>query len=476
MEKVAIIGMGTSGMAVAAGIAKVMPEGIRVDCYDTKESFGKGYPYRDDTDTLLLNLKTRKISYDYENNDDLADWHKETGRTPDEYTARAVFGEYTSDRLDETLKKLDANRIYDKIVRLDPLPDNRWELETEDGTVTSYDRVHLCSGELANADPCGLNGCKNYVENPYPADTQLAHLPKDETVLVIGAGLTGVDVATVLLLDQGHTDVRMYSRTNVIPTVRVDPVDVEIKILTMDAIDEKIKAGHGLIAFSDFEELLLGQLNELGIDYDAFVKKHMKGGLEGLRTNIEEPDDLAIVQALLPPLNLVFNKVWVSMTKTDRRKLRTKYHPFLCLNRSPLPQISAEQLIAAAEKGKFSMPEDIHTVRCAEDGDFVALNADGDELFRAKAVVNATGLDMRLDRVAEKNDLIAQLLNKRILQKDEYAGITVLPDDVSVLSPRLGHLQTLHAHGVLVAGVQYRNNSTLIIQRTAHELAKQLYG
>lgn len=475
MEKVAIIGMGISGMAVAAGLAKVAPKQVQVDCYDTPESFGKGYPYREDTPTLLLNLKTRKISYDYENNDDLLHWHQETGRDIQEYTSRRAFGAYTTDRLEATLKKLQARKIYEKVTRLDPLPDHRWELETETGRVEVYDRVHLCNGELPTHDPFSLEGAKNYVRQPYPANQQLAGLPKEGPVLVIGSGLTGVDVSTVLLEDFQHEDVRMFSRTNVIPTVRVDPVEVQPRFLTMEAIEKKLAEGYGRIAFEDFEALLLAELEAHGISYPAFVKKHMQGGIEGLQVNIAEPDDLAIVQALLPPLNWVFNKVWISMDRIGRKKWRETVHPFLCLNRSPLPLESAELLIRAAEEGRFFMPRGIARVKPGKKGEFAVLDAEGNCLFTASGAVNATGLDMRLDHIREKGGLLADLLDKRILQKDEYAGITVLPDDVSVLSPRLGHLPTLHAHGVLIAGVQYRNNSTLIIQHTAHQLAKRLY-
>lgn len=78
MEKVAIIGMGTSGMAVLRAYEKGgLGEKAEIDCFDDENSMGKGYPYRKDTDKLILNLKTRKLSYDYENNDDLADWLQE---------------------------------------------------------------------------------------------------------------------------------------------------------------------------------------------------------------------------------------------------------------------------------------------------------------------------------------------------------------------------------------------------------------
>ena len=61
-----------------AGYERVVdPKEVSIDCYDTSGSLGKGYPYREDSDEVILNLKTRKISYNYEDNDDLARWLEE---------------------------------------------------------------------------------------------------------------------------------------------------------------------------------------------------------------------------------------------------------------------------------------------------------------------------------------------------------------------------------------------------------------
>lgn len=75
MEKVAIIGMGIAGMRVAYAYEKeINPNNIKIDCYDSKKSFGKGYPFREDCDEILINVKRDKISYDYENMDDFHNW------------------------------------------------------------------------------------------------------------------------------------------------------------------------------------------------------------------------------------------------------------------------------------------------------------------------------------------------------------------------------------------------------------------
>ena len=68
--------------------------------------------YRDDSQEIILNLKSGKISYDYQDNEDLINWHKEKGLTVNEYTSRSTFGEYTLDRLNETIDKIKACLLY----------------------------------------------------------------------------------------------------------------------------------------------------------------------------------------------------------------------------------------------------------------------------------------------------------------------------------------------------------------------------
>lgn len=478
MEKIAIIGMGSSGMAVLAAYAKeVDKERVTIDCYDTEESFGRGYPYRDDSHDLILNLKTRKISYDYQNNDDLANWLKEKGKEEPVYTSRATFGEYTRDRLDESMSKIGAQKITEKIVRMDKVG-KQWELETEKGSINRYDRVHLCNGEIPQRSIYNkVETHPNYIQDIYPIREKLAHIKEQDRVCVIGAGLTGVDVTTHLITEKNIKKVAMFSRTNLIPTVRVEPVMLEMKVFTMEALNGILEENYGRITFEQFDELFNKELEVHDIDFERFVQKHMQGGIEELKTNIREPDELARVQALLPIMNVIFNKVWDSMPKSDRIKFRRKYHPFMTLNRSPLPLESARILIDASEKGILTMPTQIEDIIICSDK-FRLKKSDGnidDAVGEFDYIINATGLDTSMEKVEEKNELLAQLMDKRYVLVDEYGGFAVVPETMASISSRYGTLENLHIHGVLASGVQYRNNSTLIMQMTAHRLIKELY-
>ena len=91
-------------------------------------------------------------------------------------------------------------------------------------------------------------------------------------------------------------------------------------------------------------------------------------------------------------------------------------------------------------------------------------------------IINATGLDVRMREIEESNPLLDQLLEKRYASVCEYGGLTLVLGKMCVISPLYGTLENLHGHGVLAVGVQYRNNSTMMIQKTAHELIKSLYS
>ena len=103
MEKVAIIGMGIAGTGVLSAYEKELKDSdIVIDCYDSKKSFGKGYPFRNDSDEILINVKRDSISYDYENMDDFHNWIEENKITDEDYVPRNLFGKYTSIRLEES--------------------------------------------------------------------------------------------------------------------------------------------------------------------------------------------------------------------------------------------------------------------------------------------------------------------------------------------------------------------------------------
>ena len=478
MERIAIIGMGIGGMGILSAYEQeVDTSKLKIDCYDSRDSFGKGYPYREDTEGLILNLKTNKISYDYRKLKDLGDWYVENDSKKPEYPSRATFGKYMTSRLEKTLKNTNANIIHQEIVRIDKLTDG-WEVEDESGNVKVYDRVHLCNGVLSQKKLYGLEKSDKYLNYVYPVREKLDVINNEDKVLVIGAGLTAIDIATFLLEEKGVEKIIMFSRSSIMPTVRVKEVKVKMKYLNMTILKAMLKENYGRISFEDFDELFLKELKNHGINYEEFLESHMQGGVEGLLYNIDNPHDLGIVQTLLPYMNLIFNKLWDSMTLSDRKKFKEKYHLFMCLNRSPLQLESAEIIIKAFKEGKFKIQKHVNGIEINDNGKFVLIGKEGARLDSSDEydyAINGTGFDRTLEEVEEVNPLLRQLLDKRYIMVDDNGGISVVPGTMEVISPRFGTLDNFHAYGVLASGVQYRNNSAMIIQLTARWVIKELY-
>lgn len=480
MEKVAIIGMGISGMAVASAYDKeVNLNKVEIDCYDSPESFGRGFPFRKDSDEILINLKKHMISYDYENIKDFDNWLEEKGYSFGEYVPRHIFGQYTQDRLEDTMDRLNSNKLMTTIKRLDWLEKKRkWKLETDLGDIKYYDRIHLCCGELPQADPFNLDSNDKYIDSIYPSYVKLKDITKEDTVSIIGTSLSAVDIGRYLLKEKNINKLYMFSRGNIIPTLRLEQVDLELDTITYNRCSDIIESGNGFISFKKFEELMYDELESHGLDFDKLMDKYTPG-IKAIKISMEEQEDLAKIQTILSKLTLTLNKIWLGFTHSDRQKFTRKYDDFIQAFGNPLPLPTGKILLEAADSKRLFILDDINNIVYNNDDESFHLLSESENstslVAKSDFVCNSTGLDTSLKTLSRSDTLIGSMIDKGYLQVDNRGGITVVSNNTRVLSPRLGEVNTLHAHGVLISGVQLRNNSTSVIQRTAHELIKELY-
>ena len=96
--RVAIIGMGTAGVSVLRQLVKHENfSTLTVDVYDNKINMGHGVPFQNDSDELLINLPSKKMSLNLE--DDLEFWHWYQQQIffsyeNPKYLPRFIFGHY----------------------------------------------------------------------------------------------------------------------------------------------------------------------------------------------------------------------------------------------------------------------------------------------------------------------------------------------------------------------------------------------
>ncbi|NEX92879.1 FAD/NAD(P)-binding protein [Caulobacter sp. 17J65-9] len=197
-SRIAIVGGGFSGTALAVQLLQRRPE-CEVVLIERSGRFGQGLAYSTDCDAHVLNVRAERMSAVRDHPDHFTRWLADTGRAadPDRFVQRREYGRYVADWLAEAERDAPGRltRVEAEVVNLGR-DAGGWTLALADGTALGADAVALALGNFAPLTPevDGL-GPKTpaYVADPW-APGVLDGLAPDAEVLLVGAGLTMVDV------------------------------------------------------------------------------------------------------------------------------------------------------------------------------------------------------------------------------------------------------------------------------------------
>ena len=487
-ETVAVIGMGVSGAGVLLAYQKALPQHpeaqIEITCFDVPASFGRGKPFREQSEHALNNSRSHTISYDYAHEEDFVEWLQEQGLAVPEYTSRRLFGDYLHDRTQALVKNLQAQVIEKRVEALDWLQDlQQWQVQVtqSDGEAAFYyyDRVHLCCGELPSADFYHLKGQTHYIHEPYPLQQFSEHGPQaGDRVAVIGTGLSALDVYKYLYDECGIRELELFSRSNYFPTVRgQEDQAYACQHLTKANTQQLMAQQNGNFTLANFEQMLSKELAEVGIEFQLFKERFFQPGIKGVLVSYHNPDLVTLMQHVMLQASTILTEAWPAMNEPDRHEFNETYHKLLVNLRNPMPNDSAVELLKGVKQSEIRVLAGVAEIEVLEPspagvGPYFALRGEGLEVA-VDWVVNATGMDMSLRDVSEC-PLLQQLLDQRMVQVDSAGGLSLNFETLNLLSPRFGEWPSLHGHGVLVGGAIYQNNSTFKIQAQAHRLVKRL--
>lgn len=212
MPIIAIVGVGFSGVATAANLARLRwPRGVRIVLIERSGRFARGVAYSTDHPLHLLNVPAGRMGALADDEGHFLRWLRRTDPsvTGDAFVSRRRYGDYLEWLLDDATSRAGANaeivRRTGDVVDIS-LAGATATLTLRDGESIEADRVVLALGNLPPRDPIPagrLNGDPRYLRDAW-APGALARLPKSITpILLVGSGLTMVD--TVLALrNAGH--------------------------------------------------------------------------------------------------------------------------------------------------------------------------------------------------------------------------------------------------------------------------------
>ena len=381
---VAIVGAGFSGLLTALHLLGE-PHGPRVRLIERRPAFGRGAAYSTTSPEHLLNVRAANMSAFPEQPSHFIDWlaREGQGEAGATFVTRARYGGYLQSMLREAAEASEAGRLILEADEAVELRSERrgWTVTLGMGRSFCADAVVLAVGNLPPHLPPGVDAeaaaSAGYFGDPWSAD--FSQLPDEGWVVVIGAGLTMVDLTLRLARERPGLKMLALSRRGLPPR----------RHLSQGPAPEPFSPEPGDTPSSLLRRLRAGAIAN---DWRALV--------DGLRPHVQA--------------------VWRSWSLEERRRFLRHLRPWWDVHRHRLAPAVAAKLDHMTACGALSIAAGrIVAARAQGDGLQVAWAARGEHGRRtmsAVGVVNCTGPNGDLTRVGDP--LLSRLADDGLIRAD----------------------------------------------------------
>lgn len=215
IRHVAIIGGGFSGAMLAARLAEA---GVRSSLIDRSGVFGPGLAYSTPFEGHLLNVRAERMSAVEGRSGDFVDWLRDNSpqyADPEGFAPRRLYGEYLQHRLNAVRL---AHPGMIELVTAEVAAFEAGGVRLGDTRMLKADAVVLATGNPPPrvASPGGDKGSRRVLTDPW-ALAALERIGADDAVIIVGSGLTMVDMALWLDANGRRGPIKVVSRRGLMP-------------------------------------------------------------------------------------------------------------------------------------------------------------------------------------------------------------------------------------------------------------------
>lgn len=478
--KIAIVGAGLSGSNVLKGLITHpnFDAGDEIDVFEYREVLGAGLPYHPtDDESIMLNTAPDVMSVDLDNPNDFEEWLDANYEEPynfEQLVSRPKYGKYLLERFAPFYNHKQVHHIQSTVEDLLVLDAETQEpaSETSSGQYvyrvktnagwedTIYDAVFFSVGHPAYNDFYDLKDEKNFIHNPYPMNEKLIEFENSDKVAVIGTGATGIDLMRFFFTNYNlEKPLAFYDVKEPFFCVNI-PFEKEEATysLTKEWVDREKEKHGGFIPLAFMLDTVKADLANEDADTMAVYNRYKARTLEVYRHAFETKDqELAAVQKYASQMVGNLPHLYNALNGEDRDTYMKDYHEIMTFFKAKVPYNSYKWLFDLVDAGKLEAYSGLEDVDVLEGGRFkVTTDVQSDEV---DILVNATGFNSNLARLAKDSTLIHNLYNQRIILP-HVEGKFVLVDwpHCRVMNQRFGVMDNLFFLGLLIGGTQHENN------------------
>ncbi len=449
---IAVVGAGFCGTMTAVHLLRLGAGSVgRVLLVERVPGGVGGVAYRTGSGSHTLNVPAGRMSAFADDPDDFLRFVRgqEPSLTGGSFVPRRLYGAYLARVLAAAVRAsaVPLTRVAGEVVDVEAVPDGA-ELRLADGRRFTADEVVLAIGNYPPSDPPGIAlpvvQSLRYARDPWADDALEAD--RDRPVLLVGTGLTACDIALALRDADQRGRIVMLSRRGLLPQAHRVSAKPPPHLDRPETIDTWPDTARG------FLRGLRGEVRaaaERGVDWREVV------------TSVREDT---------PAL-------WQRLDERERRAFLRHLRPYWETHRhraSPETMLAVESMV---EHGALEVIAG-SLVGCKLDGEevsvTVARRGGGEERLRVGKVVNCTGPDTDLARVADP--LVASLRERGSIRPD-VLGLGLDSDEQGRVLDVSGEPSPwLSVLGPLRKGALWENTAVPELRVEALRLAERLAG
>lgn len=329
---ITIVGGGFAGTALVVQLRRQRAlASAEIHLIEPREVPGPGLAYSARRPEYLLNVRPGALSLYVDTPDHFADWlagQPESAAGVPDFAPRAAYGRYLTEELAAALLpgagRPGAQWHATAAVAAPLRPDGRRAVQLADGTEIISDAVVLALGNFPPPPPAGPD--QAYLAHPgYHADPwavgHLRRIGPDESVLLIGSGLTAVDVLLALHQDGHRAPVTVVSRHGRWP------------------------AAHGSAAesYPNFYPELAAETTVAGV-LAGFRRHRQRAATQGIGWR-------AVLDALRPDLG----RIWAAWPLAEQRRFLRRLAGLWAVARHRSPPQNAAAVAALTAAGRVQL-------------------------------------------------------------------------------------------------------------------------
>jgi len=443
---IAIIGGGFSGAILASRLLRGGTPAVTVVLIEREGCPGRGVAYSTHLAGHLLNVRAQDMSALADHPSHFLDWareHYDDQAQPSDYLPRRVYGKYVESTLCEAIEENPGRFEWkrDEVFAITPAEGGA-TIFLKSGSRLHAQAVVLAFGNFPPQDAI-LAGRKEdnrrFVPNPWSVSA-LDRIAPENSVLLMGSGLTSIDVAIALRSRGFLGKIHMLSR-------------------------------HGLLSQTH------KPAGQWPARWDDPATRRVRSLLRLIRSEMakaerENSDWRAVIDSMKP----FAQSIWRSLPQQERRRFLRHVRAYWDVHRHRVAPNIGRRLETEMAQGQL----EVHAGRITEyreDADFVEIRYrdrghGGLKTLRTDYVINCTGPENDCRKV--KNPLLSWLLTRKLARPDPlFLGLDTA-DNGALLDARGVVSNFLYTLGPLRKGTLWETTAVPEIRTQLSQLASHL--